>query len=57
MLGNNIWGKKKEEGTLGVMVFVFPRERWACWSPAVLEMAELLPARGKWGMNSCSDWT
>ena len=36
---------------LGVMAFVFPSHHYTCWSPAVLEMAEHLPAHGKWGMN------
>ena len=45
-------GKKKEGGTLGAMAFVFPSPRYACWSPAVLEMDEHLPADGKRWMNS-----
>jgi len=35
-----------------MMVFVFPSNPHAWWSPAFLEMAEHLPADGKWWMNS-----
>ena len=38
---------KKEEGTFGVMVFVFPGHSDVGWGPAVLEMAEHRPGHGK----------
>ena len=47
MLSNKSWGKKEEGGMLGVMVFVFPSNHYEWGSPAVLEMAEHLPADGK----------
>lgn len=36
----------------GVMVFVIPRHCYMGWRPAFLEMAEHLPAGGKWGIDS-----
>jgi len=36
----------------GVMAFVFPSHHHTWWSPALLEMAEHLPAGGKKSMKS-----
>jgi len=38
---------EKEEGTFGVMVFVFPSNHYMGCSPAFREIAESLPADGK----------
>ena len=47
-------GRRRRKGgdTFGVMAFVLPSNCQAWWSPAFLEMAEHLPADGKWWMNS-----
>jgi len=47
VFSNKSWEKEKERGTFGVMVFVFPSNRYMWWSPAFLEMAEHLQAGGK----------
>ena len=49
ILSNKIWGKER---TFRVLVFVFPSKHYAWWSPAFLEMAEHLPANGKYWINS-----
>ena len=46
-LSTKSWGKKEEEGTFGLIMFVFPSNHYAWWSPACLEMAKRLPADGK----------
>ena len=45
-------GKKEEGEMFGAMASVFPSNCDTWWSPAFLEMAEQLPAGGKWWMNS-----
>ena len=45
-------GKRRNGGTFRGMVFVFPSNGYAWWSPAFLEMAEHLPAHGKEQINS-----
>lgn len=42
----------KEHGTFGLMVFVFHCHHYKWWSLALLEMAEHLPAFGRWWMDS-----
>lgn len=45
-------GGRREWGMSGGMVFVIPRHCYMGWRPAFLEMAEHLPAGGKWGIDS-----
>lgn len=44
MVGVKAEGSKRKGGTFRATAFVFPRDRYTCWSPAVLEMEEHLPA-------------
>lgn len=44
-------GGRRKWGMSGVMVFVIPNHHYMWWSPAFLEMAEHLPAGGKWGVD------
>ena len=46
LAGPNAW-EEEDVGTFGVMVFVFPGHSDVGWGPAVLEMAEHRPARGR----------
>ena len=43
-------GRRRKGGRFGVMVFVFPSNRYMWWSSTFLDMAEHLPF--KWWMNS-----
>jgi len=40
-------GRRRKSGKFGVMVFVCPSKHYTQWSPALLEMAERLPADRK----------
>jgi len=41
-------GRRRKRRIFRVMVFVFLSKLYVWWSPAFLEMAELLPANEKW---------
>ena len=45
-------GRRRTGRLFGLMEFVFSSNYYAWWSPAFLEMAEHLPADGKWWRNS-----
>ena len=45
-------GRRRKRGCSELRHFVFQSNRCVWWSPAVLEMAEQLPANGKWWVNS-----
>jgi len=44
-------GRKEEEQTFRVMMFVFPSNHHTCWGPAFLEMSKHLHADGKQSRN------
>lgn len=46
------WGEKEKGGTFGGMVFVFPSHHHVSCGPALLEMAEHLPACGEQSINA-----